>query len=144
LKKNLWKEAGLFNGSKGVIKDIICNQDDSLRFLLIEFEDFRGEGWNGTNLVPIEPIRIHHEKYNKHWRRMAPIQIADAMTVYKVQGHTLELGQIEFQGRDYSYAESYIAFSRFKRFEDFVIHGFDPSRYVVSETSDTANRVNFE
>ena len=86
LRKNLWKEAGLFNGSKGVLKDVILNDDDSLRCLLIEFENFKGEGWNGTNLVPIEVMEIYHEKSTKHFRELAPVDLSDALTVYKVQG----------------------------------------------------------
>ena len=58
LRRNIWKEAGLFNGSRGIIKDIILKDDDTLQCILIEFETFKGTGWNGTNLVPIEVMEI--------------------------------------------------------------------------------------
>ena len=54
LRQNLWKAAGLFNGSEGILKDIIFNSDGSLKCLLVEFDNFKGEGWvarfkNGSN-----------------------------------------------------------------------------------------------
>ena len=42
LKKNLWKEMGLFNGSKGTIEDIIVGDDNKLIAILVKFDDFTG------------------------------------------------------------------------------------------------------
>ena len=75
---------------------------------------------------------------------MAPIELADALTIYKVQGSTLDRGQIEFQYSDKSYAETYIAFSRFKRADHFVIIDFESSRYDFTGTSFTAKVVENE
>ena len=59
LKRNLWKESGLFNGSKGVIKNVYLNEDHTLHCLEVEFADYIGKGFNGTNNVIIEPIEIN-------------------------------------------------------------------------------------
>ena len=80
----MWKQAGLHNGSKGQIKDILINGDHTLKCFLIEFDDFIGEGWNNTNLVPIEPEIIVHENHPQHYRMTAPIELADALTIYKI------------------------------------------------------------
>jgi ATP-dependent exoDNAse (exonuclease V) alpha subunit len=74
LRKNIWKKAGLFNGSKGQIKDIVMNDDGTLKAILCEFETFTGTGYNGSNLVPIEPMIIENKKNKKHTRRVAPIE----------------------------------------------------------------------
>ena len=62
LTRNIWKEAGLFNGSKGKIVDFILREDHSLKFMLIKFDNFKGRGWNGTDLVAVTPIEIQHNK----------------------------------------------------------------------------------
>ena len=46
LRSNLWKEAGLFNGAKGIIVDIIYHQNAKLNDIpvcvLIKFDKFLG------------------------------------------------------------------------------------------------------
>ena len=84
LRKNLWVEAGLFNGSKGVIVDIILNDNHSVKCLLVRFEKFKGKGWNGTDLVPVEPVKFEHKSNQKFFRKAIPLDISDALTVYKV------------------------------------------------------------
>ena len=63
LKENLWKEAGLFNGSRGIVKDFIYSPEDKLVAVLIKFDKFIGKGIGPDNLVPIEP-KIIENKHN--------------------------------------------------------------------------------
>jgi hypothetical protein len=49
----MWKESGLYNGSKGIIKDFLISDNGELKAILIEFEDFKGIGIGNLNLVPI-------------------------------------------------------------------------------------------
>ena len=84
LRKNLWVEAGLFNGSKGKIVDIFLNDDHSVKCFLVKFEKFKGKGWRGSDLVPVEPIIFEHKSSQKYFRTLIPLDISDALTVYKV------------------------------------------------------------
>ena len=52
--------------------------------MLIKFDNYKGQGWNNTELVPVAPIEIQNSKNSQHYRKMAPILLADAMTIYKV------------------------------------------------------------
>jgi hypothetical protein len=48
MKRNIWKIAGIFNGSRGKIEDIIIDKNNVITSILVNFESYRGKGWLGT------------------------------------------------------------------------------------------------
>ena len=68
LTANLWTEAGLVNGSMGIIKDILFENDGPLVLPIVVFIKF--DKYNrptitsaeGKEVVPIAPIKCHWEK----------------------------------------------------------------------------------
>jgi ATP-dependent DNA helicase PIF1 len=69
LRANLWTEAGLVNGSVGIVHGIIFEENQGPPFLpiavLIQFDNYNGPAivtTGGMKLVPISPIRHTWEK----------------------------------------------------------------------------------
>jgi ATP-dependent exoDNAse (exonuclease V) alpha subunit len=83
LKQNIWKERGLYNGSKGTIEDFHFSDDGEMKAILIKFDDFNGIGIGDLNLVPIEPILIENKENRKHTRYLFPIDLGYGITIYK-------------------------------------------------------------
>ena len=84
------------------------------------------------------------KNHKNFYRKLIPLDISDALTVYKVQGLTMSIGQIELQYMEKSYAEIYIAFSRFKKPEDVVLIEYDEKFFDFTNTSYTAKTVERE
>ena len=59
VRSNLWKPAGIFNGAKCVVREILYDKEANLNSLpiciFVEMENFKGNGFMGTNLIPIVP-----------------------------------------------------------------------------------------
>lgn len=88
----MWKPAGLYNGATGKIKEILVDEDGKLQCFLIKFDSFVGNGFQGTDLVPIEPQTVSHQDFGKHFRILLPLDICDAFTIFKAQGKTIQKG----------------------------------------------------
>ena len=96
LTKNLWSEAGLVNGSQGIIKYIVyeegneASEDSMPDMLLVHFPGYKGPSFLGPDeetVVPIFPVTT--EWFNgKHRlsRTQFPLHYGYAITIHRAQG----------------------------------------------------------
>ena len=107
LTENMWVQAGLMNGTRGVIKAIVYrygarpdHADPNNRVpivLLVDCPDYVGEPFfdqekypDRTHWVPIFPRGIAAETEEQVTRTQLPIVLAWALTPWKAQGMSLE------------------------------------------------------
>lgn len=134
LLTNLNHEAGLVNGSRGVIVDFKkvepksdeknptekISQDETL-LPLVEFKsgDRRCIEYN-TWEVQDSPGVL---------RKQIPLKLAYAVTIHKAQGATLDCALIDVGGRTFEYGQAYVALSRCKDLESLYIHDLEAEAF---------------
>ncbi|CAG8720815.1 17502_t:CDS:1 [Cetraspora pellucida] len=136
LRANLWTEAGLVNGSMGVIQEILFEKDKAPpclpSVLLVEFEDYSGPPIitiENKRLVPIIPIQQIWESKNVTCSRLQlSICLAWAITVHKSQGLTLAKSKIDLGEREYAAGLSFVAVSRVCTLKDLLFRPFSLER----------------
>ena len=132
LTTNLWKEAGLTNGAKGVVKYIIYESrlkpKELPSMVIVQFPQYIGPSYlkNCNNCVPIVPIRRDWYSGKKPcWRRMLPLKAAYGTTIHSSQGQSLDRVIIDLGDREFSNGLTYTAISRCKKIEYL---SFDPMK----------------
>ena len=98
LTSNLWTEAGLVNGSMGIVQDILFKEQGSPALptaVFVKFEKYNGltiRDHEGNEVVLIVPIKRSWENKNGMTcsRLQIPLCLAWAVTVHKSQGLTLK------------------------------------------------------
>ena len=91
--KNILPSCGLYNGSMGVVRDIVFqeghspNAGDFPLYVLVEFAQYEGEPFDDTNtkLVPITPVEYQCKKKCCK-KKFLPLQLCYAKTVHTFQG----------------------------------------------------------
>jgi ATP-dependent DNA helicase PIF1 len=137
LMTNLKSEAGLVNGSRGVVigfglppsldekekKDpLIQAQVDKklllpvVRFMNGKEEMIKMHVWDVPETVGIKRAQI-------------PLKLAYAITIHKSQGSTLDCALIDVGGQTFEYGQAYVALSRVKDLESLYIHDLDPGAF---------------
>ena len=114
---NLEPEAGLVNGSRGVVvgyeapdEKEIC--DTALEVPVVQFR-------NGDRR------KISHASWEVLpgvMRRQIPLKLAYAITIHKSQGATLDCALIDIGGRTFEYGQAYVALSRVRDMDSLYIH----------------------
>ena len=145
LTVNLWKEAGLTNGAKGIVKYIIY--EDNVKptslpsIIIIQFPQYIGPSYLSSleKCVPIVPIRRNWLIGKKNcWRIMIPLKPAYATSIHSCQGRSLDKVIINLGKREFASGLTYTAISRCKKFEYL---SFCPmknySRFALIKTSKT-------
>ena len=124
LTSNLWKEAGLTNGAKGLVKYIIYESNKKPKALpsmvIVQFPQYLGPSYlkNCDKCVPIVPIRREWYRGKKPcWRLMLPLKPAYGTTIHSSQGQSLDRVIIDLGMREFSNGLTYTAISRCKKFE---------------------------
>ena len=130
LTANIWTEAGLVNGSMGIVHDIIFEQaPPSLpAAVFIEFDAYKGPTITtseGNKVVLIVPIKRSWEGKNGPCSRIqVPICLAWAITVHKSQGLTLEKTKIDFGSKEFAAGLSFVTLSRARSLNDIYLKPF--------------------
>ena len=108
LLSNIDQDAGLVNGSRGVITEFI-EQDPKVRFV------------NGRELV-ISKSTIEHEDNHKPILRATqiPLKVAYATTIHKSQGSSLDCVEIDL-GEIFECGQAYVALSRARTLKGLVL-----------------------
>ena len=113
---NLDQEAGLVNGSRGVVEGF-TDTTPSLPNVL-----FQGcaapiavgeQSWESEDIEGVKRSQI-------------PLMIAYAITIHKAQGSTLDCALIDIGPRTFEVGQAYVALSRVKSLESLYIHELDP------------------
>jgi len=112
---NLDVEAGLVNGSRGVIK----------RFTETELPvvEFR----NGITTT-IDLATWMTEEFPFIGMTQIPLRIAYAITIHKSQGATLDCALVDVGKDTFEYGQAYVALSRVRSLDGLYIWGLDTSR----------------
>ncbi|KAK3924474.1 ATP-dependent DNA helicase, partial [Frankliniella fusca] len=116
LKRNLWIDGGLVNGSLGTVIDIVyqSSSDDSPICIIVKFDYYTGPVLpNGG--VPI--VKYTNSWYSKNIlcsRVMFPLTLAYAVTIYRSQGLTLPKVVLHITGKEMAAGEFYVGLSRVK------------------------------
>ncbi|XP_052123357.1 uncharacterized protein LOC127749382 [Frankliniella occidentalis] len=123
LKRNLWVDGGLVNGSLGTVIDIVyqSSTDISPIAIIVKFDSYYGPTLpNGG--VPI--IRYTNSWYSRNIscsRVMFPLLLAYAVTIYKSEGLTLPKVVLHIFAKEMAAGEFYVALSRVKSPDDICI-----------------------
>ncbi len=155
LGRNLWTNAGLYNGSIGTIKEIIYAPNTKPPALpavvLIEFPkykgpnlEFKGETLNKTiPIVPQDAIFAFGGK--NRCRTQLPIQLAWGTTIHSSQGLTLEGAWIDLGKNEYASGLTFVALSRVKNFNNCIIESMSFERLQkCNKKKDIADRLTEE
>jgi ATP-dependent DNA helicase PIF1 len=139
LLTNLNSEAGLVNGSRGVIVDfkkaevkgddpegckrsvadllkapkVLVQRDETL-MPLVEFKS--GE----RRLIDYHSWEV--QDFPGILRKQIPLKLAYAVTIHKAQGATLDCALIDVGDRTFEYGQAYVALSRCKDMDSLYIH----------------------
>ena len=125
LTANLWTEAGLVNGSCGIVDDILKPTDSrAARIIMVNFPDYRGPPLSPSrpNVVPITQVRADNHKG-------MPLTLAWAVTIHKSQGMTLDRVTVDLGISEFASGLTFVALSRARSFTGLRIEPFDFSRF---------------
>jgi ATP-dependent DNA helicase PIF1 len=122
LTTNLDVEAGLVNGSRGVIVDIRAAD----KVPIVQFR--RGPP------IPIEPKQWISNENSRVTRSQIPLRVAYAITIHKSQGSTLDCALVDIGSHTFEYGQAYVALSRVRSLECLYILNLDPSRIRAHPT----------
>jgi len=122
---NSWKEAGLTNGARGIVKYIVyegkTKPTSVPSLVIVEVPQYTGPGYLGMDkCVPIVPIkRDWYANKTKVWRRMIPLKIAYGKSIHSSQGAS-EKGRIivNLGSKEFANGLTYVALSRVTKFEN--------------------------
>ena len=141
LTQNLWTQTGLVNGISGVVEDFVWLDPMDIQSLpsviFVALKDYKGPTlWRtstGTPIVPIPPSLNTWEKHTSSGdktlsREQFPLSLANAITVHKSQGATLEKAVLDLSGAEFSIGLAYVAVSRVK-----ALHGLMFEKYFTHE-----------
>lgn len=120
LKVNIRPEDGLVNGSRGVVSAIVPNEALIVKFL------------NGSTLRIDVYTRLIENKKVKASRTQIPFILADAMTIHKAQGCTLDYCVAELSSC-FCDGQAYVALSRCKNIEGLFLSEFTSKSIMCSK-----------
>ena len=128
---NLNHEAGLVNGSRGVVVDFIKPVPEDDKKPLIKRDE---------TLMPVVEFMSGDRRtidYNT-WevqdfpgvlRKQIPLKLAYAVTIHKAQGATLDCALIDVGDKTFEYGQAYVALSRCKSIESLYVHDLDAAAF---------------
>ena len=118
---NLDMDAGICNGSIGVIVDFVVGSSPSIPIVLFS---------NGiTRQMPLKYWQS--EEFPTIAIGQIPLRLAWAITIHKIQGATLPMAEIDIGNTIFEYGQSYVALSRVENLEGLYLSGFRPDKIKV-------------
>lgn len=114
-------EAGLVNGSRGVVVD------------------FRGDGVPIVQFLHGDPIVVDYHDWQSNdspavWRLQIPLRVAYAITIHKSQGATLDCALIDIGKSTFECGQAYVALSRVRDLSGLYVWNLEPSRIIAHPT----------
>jgi ATP-dependent DNA helicase PIF1 len=113
---NLDQEAGLVNGSRGIVEGF----SGGLPLVL-----FKGH----TAPIPIQLVSWESDEVDGLKREQIPLILAYAITIHKCQGATLDSALIDIGRSTFEMGQAYVALSRVKSLDSLYIYELDPSAF---------------
>lgn len=124
---NLDLEAGICNGSTGIVKDIIYNKENSSKL-----PDIRVHFDNGIT-KNITPHSFESENIPGFRIKQYPLILAWAITIHKSQGATLDTAMVDIGHNVFENGQVYVALSRVKSLDGLYISYFEPQRIKANK-----------
>ena len=124
LRRNLWTEGGLVNGSVGSVTAIIYAEDkeppELPAYVLVEFDNYKGP-YLYNKSIPIVPLLHSWLKNGITFTRLqVPLTVAHALTIYKAQGLTLGKIIVDIGKSERAAGSTYVGLSRVKALTDIM------------------------
>lgn len=113
---NLDQEAGLVNGSRGIVEGF------SGGIPLVLFKDY-------TAPIPINPVSWESDEIDGLKREQIPLILAYAITIHKCQGATLDSALVDIGQSTFEMGQAYVALSRVRSLDSLYIYDLDPSAF---------------
>jgi ATP-dependent DNA helicase PIF1 len=113
---NLDHEAGLVNGSRGVVTGFEPSGTPLVKFK------------TGAE-IPISASTWHCEDLEGVGRKQIPLKLAYAITIHKAQGATLDCALIDIGTSTFEYGQAYVALSRVKNLESLYVWDIEPTAF---------------
>lgn len=114
---NLDQEAGLVNGSRGVVTGFTTDTVPSLP--LVQFKGHSAP-------IPISHQTWESEEVDGLKRSQIPLILAYAITIHKCQGATLDSALIDIGQSTFEMGQAYVALSRVKSLDSLYVFDYDP------------------
>ena len=112
---NLNLEAGLVNGSRGIVTGFDYNNNPIVQFLQGAPTTIMRQTWKSSGNKRVQRSQI-------------PLRVAYAVTIHKSQGATLDCALVDIGTSTFEYGQAYVALSRVRNVESLYIWNLDPSR----------------
>jgi ATP-dependent DNA helicase PIF1 len=117
---NLDIDAGICNGSQGVITSFVQGKTAGLMYPIVRF-------LNGIQMQ-ISPKIYQHGDYPRIGIEQLPLRLAWAFTIHKSQGITLDIAEMDLGSNVFEYGQSYVGLSRVRSLEGLYLSGFNPQK----------------
>jgi ATP-dependent DNA helicase PIF1 len=122
---NLDIDAGICNGSQGVIVDFVQGTI-GIMYPIVRF-------LNGIT-IQITPKVYQHGDYPRIGIEQLPLRLAWAFTIHKSQGITLDIAEMDLGSNVFEYGQSYVGLSRVRSLEGLYLSGFNPQKIKTNPT----------
>lgn len=116
LLSNLDHEAGLVNGSRGVVVGFEPSGAPIVQF-------------RSGSAIPISATTWESEEIEGLSRKQIPLRLAYAITIHKAQGATLDCALIDIGTSTFEYGQAYVALSRVKNLQSLYIWDLEPTAF---------------
>jgi ATP-dependent DNA helicase PIF1 len=123
---NLDTDAGICNGSQGVITSFVQGKTVGLMYPVVRF-------LNGVTMQ-IMPKIYQHGDYPRIGIEQLPLRLAWAFTIHKSQGITLDIAEMDLGSNVFEYGQSYVGLSRVRSLEGLYLSGFNPRKIKTNPT----------
>ena len=122
---NLDTDAGVCNGSQGIVIDFIANTHN-VKCPVVKF-------LNGA-VMTIQPRVYQHGDYPKFGVVQIPLRLAWAFTIHKSQGVTLDIAEIDIGSSIFEFGQTYVALSRIRSLKGLYLSSFNPRKIKTNPT----------
>lgn len=116
LLTNMDFDAGLVNGSRGVVTGFEANGTPLVQFM-------RGDP------IPVPATSWESPDMEGVFRKQIPLKLAYAITIHKAQGATLDCALIDIGTSTFECGQAYVALSRVKNLESLYVWDVEPTAF---------------
>jgi ATP-dependent DNA helicase PIF1 len=113
---NLDHDAGLVNGSRGVVVGFEPSGSPRVQFKTGSPITIGASSWESEEIEGLS-------------RKQIPLRLAYAVTIHKAQGATLDCALIDIGTSTFEYGQAYVALSRVKNLESLYIWDVEPTAF---------------
>jgi ATP-dependent DNA helicase PIF1 len=110
----------IYNGSQGIISSFTEDGYPNVKFTSGYELIMRSHVWSSENIPGIGISQI-------------PLILSWALTIHKIQGQSLDYGEIDIGSSIFEYGQTYVALSRIKTLNGLYLTSFDPKKIKAND-----------